>query len=490
MLGMIAVALLLWRALRLAGDAAPAITAAAILLALLLWIGALAALLHGLFLRRTTLARAADEVDRRGGLDDELKTAYWFIEHPAASPWIAAQIERAARSAGALDISRLLPLRVEPGTLAASALVSVLLLALWVAPPLLRSSDVPMQPAAALSAADAKQLQLLRDLAAQLHDDPQVTAPVEHALRELQRKDATPEEKQHALATAREALEQRNLDAASTREGLYQMGQKLRGHEGLRDVAAALEEGDARKAARALQAADLRPRESGAAAGAAGEQGKQKDLQRLLDQAANREGKDESGEVSSVAAREAIDRLNQIAEQLDAQQQVNQASQALQQLQLAVAQRSTMSAGRFSQQAAQNATASPNTGQTSMPGGIMFRSAAVALEKQNSVQQEGSKTGAAMGESKADAALGNRTAPLSVQLKREAVPNSEPDDEQNAPKNWFYAESKEQKSIVELRDVQSRESFGQAQSGSAEGISVRHRQIVKDYFMQLRETKP
>lgn len=34
MLGMIAVALLLWRALRLAGDAAPAITAAAILLAL------------------------------------------------------------------------------------------------------------------------------------------------------------------------------------------------------------------------------------------------------------------------------------------------------------------------------------------------------------------------------------------------------------------------------------------------------------------------
>ena len=40
------------------------------------------------------------------------------------------------------------------------------------------------------------------------------------------------------------------------------------------------------------------------------------------------------------------------------------------------------------------------------------------------------------------------------------------------------------------RDVQSRDSFGQAQSGSTEGISVRHRQIVKDYFMQLRETKP
>jgi hypothetical protein len=489
-LGMIAVALLLWRALRVAGDAAPALTAAAILIALLLWVAGLAWLLRGLFVRRTTLARAADEVDRRAALDDELKTAYWFIEHPMASPWITAQIERAARSARALDVARLLPVRVEPGTLAASALASVLLLAVWFAPPLSPSSDALMQPIAALSAADAKQVQLLRDLAAQLHDDAQVAAPVEHALRELQRKDATAEEKQHALATAREALEQRNLDAASTREGLYQMGQKLRGHEALREVAAALEEGDARKAVRALQAADMHPREGGAVGEAAGQQGKEKDLQRLLDQAASREGKEESTEVSSAAAREAIDRLNQIAEQLDAQQQLNQASQALQQLQLAVAQRSTMSAGRFGQQAVQNATPSPNTGQTAMPGGIMFRSAAVALEKQNSIQQEGSKTGAAMGESQADAALGNRTAPLSVQLKREAVPNSEPEDEQNAPKNWFYAESKEQKSVVELRDVQSRDSFGQAQSGSTEGISVRHRQIVKDYFMQLRETKP
>src|SRR5512147_2496351 len=114
-----------------------------------------------------------------------------------------------------------------------------------------------------------------------------------------------------------------------------------------------------------------------------------------------------------------------------------------------------MSAGRFSQQAAQNATPSPNTGQTSMPGGIMFRSAAVALENKSSVQQEGSKTGAAMGDSQADAPLGSRVAPLGVQLKKESVPNSEPEDAQNAGKNWFYAESREQRSILELRDVRA-----------------------------------
>jgi len=490
MLGMVAVAFLLWRALRLAGDSAPAVTAAAILTALLLWVGGLFLLLRALLVRRTSLARAAAEADRRAALDDELKTAYWFIVHPMASPWIAAQIEHAARSAGALDVSRLLPLRVEPGTLAASALISVLLLALSFAPPLSPSPQALAQPANALSPAEAKQVQLLRDLAAQLRDDAPAATSVEHALRELQRKDASAEDKQRALAAAREVLEQRNLNAASMREGLYQMAQKLRGNEALQEIAAALEEGDARKAARALQAVDLHGRAAASGADAAAEQKQEKDLQRLLDQAAGRDGKEEPGEASSVAGRETIDRLKQIAEQLDAQQQLNQASQALQQLQLAVAQRSTMSAGRFSQQATQNATPSPNTGQTSMPGGVMFRSAAVAQENRPSVQQEGSKTGAAMGDSQADAPLGSKVAPLAVQLRRESLPNSESDDPQNAAKNWFYVESKEQKSILELRDVQARESFAQAQSGAPEGISVRHRQIVKEYFMHLREAKP
>jgi len=124
-----------------------------------------------------------------------------------------------------------------------------------------------------------------------------------------------------------------------------------------------------------------------------------------------------------------------------------------------------------------------------MPGGIMFRSAAVAQEKKASEQQEGSKTGTAMGESQADAPLGRKATPLGVQLKKEAV-GGEPEDQQEAAKNWFYAESKEQRSIIELREIESRNSFAQAQSGTAEGISVRHRQIVKDYFMHLREGKP
>jgi len=487
MLCLAAVGVLLWRALRVAGDHAPAVSAAAVLVALLLWIGGLFVVLRGRLMRRTSLARAAAEADTRAALDDELKTAYWFIVHPVTSPWTAAQLAAAARSAGALDVARLLPLRIERGTLAASALVSILLLAMWFAPPFSRSSPELFQPTGELSAAEARQVQSLRDLSAQLPADSGARAEVEQALRTLERKDVSAEEKQRALATAREALEQRNVDAASTREGLFQLAQKLGGNEALRDVTRALEEGDARKAAQALQ--QMPGAHSGGAAGATPTtERSEKDLQRLLDQASGR-GADEAGEVSSVAAKEAIDRLNQIAAQLDAQQQLNQAAQALQQLQLAVAQRQTMSAGRFSQQAAQNSTPSPNTDQTSMPGGIMFRSAAVAQEKKASAQQEGNKIGAAVGESQADAPLGSKATPLGVQLKKEAV-TGEPEDQQEAAKNWFYAESKEQSSIIELRAVEARNSFAHAQSGTAEGISVRHRQIVKDYFMQLREGKP
>jgi len=489
LLWLIAVAVALWRVLRMAGGHAPALSAVAILVALLLWVGGLLVLSRRLLARRTSLARAAAEVDSRAALHDELKTAYWFIAHPIASPWNAAQLEHAACSARTLDVSRLLPMRVERGALAASALISVLLVALWLAPPLTPSSQALSEGGNALSAAEAKQVQLLRELSAQLPGDSAAAAKLEQALTTLQRKEASAEEKQRALAAARAALEQRNLDAASTREGLYQLAQQLRGNEALKDIAAALEEGDAHKAAQALQQMPDAHGGKLTATSPAAERGNEKDLARLIDQASGRSDA-EPGESASVAAREAIDRLNQIAAQLDSQQQLNQASQALQQLQLAVAQRSTMSAGRFSQQAAQNSTPSPNSGQTSMPGGIMFRSAAVAQEKRASAQQEGSKTGSAMGDSQAEAPLGNRVTPLGVQLKKEAVPNPEPEDQQDAAKNWFYTESKEQKSVVELREVQARESFAQAQSGAAEGVSVRHRQIVKDYFMQLREGKP
>src|SRR5262245_65175276 len=45
-----------------------------------------------------TVEQAAASIDKQAQLQDELKTALWFINNPRSSEWINAQIHRAARN--------------------------------------------------------------------------------------------------------------------------------------------------------------------------------------------------------------------------------------------------------------------------------------------------------------------------------------------------------------------------------------------------------
>ena len=122
-----------------------------------------------------------------------------------------------------------------------------------------------------------------------------------------------------------------------------------------------------------------------------------------------------------------------------------------------------------------------------MPGGTMYRAAAVARESKASAQQEGTKAGSAIGDSEAEPVLGSKTTPLEVQLKQEGVTGERADERAEAARSWYYMQSKEQESVLELQQAPARASFAQAEASAGEGISIRHRQIVKDYFMNLRE---
>ena len=484
-LGMVAIALLLWRVPHVfAGQ--PAVLAAAVLAALLSWIVGAWLLVRGRMGARSTLGAAAAAADARAGLKDEMKTAYWFLEQPSPSPWVSAQIARAAQSARRLEPAALVPLRIDRTTLAGGSAALVLVVAAWLVPPFAPGSDAA-PPADVVAEADARQAQLLRELIPQTEDEA-TAAKLEQALRTLERKTATDAEKQRALAEAKEAVEQQNLQAASTREGLYKLSEKLSGNKSLAEVAKALEEGDAAKAAKMMQnMADARGGAKGQESGTSDQREKEKDLEQLMKDAAQGNDKSAQDANASVAAKEAIDRLKQIAEKLEVQSKLREAAQSLSRLQLAVAQRSQMAAGRFSRSQSQSSTPSPDSGQTNMPGGVMFRSAAVAQENRPSQQQEGSKTGTALGDSEADPVLGKKVTPLDVQLKREAVTGEQQEDAEGKPKNWYYTESKQQASVVDYQGVGARSSFALGQSTGPEGISIRHRQIVKDYFMTLRE---
>jgi hypothetical protein len=489
LLEMAALGVLLWRLLHVLGDRAAPATALAALVAVLVWIGCGALLLRSFLGRRFDLGRAAARIDGRAALRDEVQTAAWFIsdggrQRAAQAPWVDAQLTRAAATVARLDIPALLPIRFERLTVAGGIGIVFLLALAWTLPRLLSPADALASRESTEASVSAREVQSLRELIAQT-TDPATADKLRQALKSIERPDASDDEKQRALAAAEEAVEQRNLQAASAREGLFRAAQRLQGRAGMEEVAKALQEGDARKAAEMLQQSTGAGPTGGPPSRDTDPHANEKDLERMLETAA-RSGESDHGEAASVAAHEAIDRLKQIAEQLDSQAELARAAQTLQQMQLAVAQRSQMAAGRFSQEAAQNSTAAPSTGETVMPGGKMFRSAAVAQANKPSSQQEGSKTGNALGDSEAEAVLGNKITPLAVQLKRESVAG-EQDAASQEGRTWFYAQSKEQTSVLESRAVEAKARYAQADTAGGEGIALRHRRIVKDYFIHLHE---
>jgi len=479
--GMVAVLLVLWRVLYLFPGRA-VLAATAVLAALLVLVAGLLLLVRSALVARCTLGGAAALADARAGLTDELQSAHWFLQHPTPSPWVEAQVAHAARSAGRLKPAALFPVRFgRRGLIAASAGPLMVVMA-WLVPPLAPPSDAAV---AALPEAQASQVHVLRELADQVPDET-TARKLREAIAAVENRDATTAEKQRALAEAQRALEQQDLQAASAREGLYRLADKLRGQQRLEDVAKALEEGDAARAAKLVRGMASAPGAEGQEGDASVEGRRdERDLERLLDVVARGQGAEQS-EAASAAAKETVDRLKEIAQQLDTQERLSQSVRALQQLQLMVAQRSPLAAGRFGQQAAQNSTPAPQTGQTNMPGGMMFRTTAVARETTPSEQQEGSKTGSALGDSRADSVLGTKATSLEVQLKQEAVPDR-PRQDDRAGAGWFYTESRQQAATVGFEEVRSGAQSALGQSAALDAVSIRHRRMVKDYFTATRQ---
>src|SRR5687768_4816749 len=71
-----------------------------VLLLLAVWaIAAAAIIVWRLRAPKTTLLEEAAAVDQKAGLNDEIKSAFWFTQDSRRSEWIDAQLVRAARTA-------------------------------------------------------------------------------------------------------------------------------------------------------------------------------------------------------------------------------------------------------------------------------------------------------------------------------------------------------------------------------------------------------
>jgi hypothetical protein len=121
---------------------------------LILWAIVTAAWLIWRTRGQETLSQAAANLDRLAHLQDQMKTAYWFIRHPSSqsssSEWIEVQINRAVQNAERLKVETLYPGTIPNTFHRAFALMAVFVILNFL--PLSQTADsIPRAPPFQLS---------------------------------------------------------------------------------------------------------------------------------------------------------------------------------------------------------------------------------------------------------------------------------------------------------------------------------------------------
>ncbi len=440
-------------------------------------------------MRPTTLARAAGVADTAGRLKDELKSAYWFIVNGEASSFADVQVGRAATTARRLDPAGLAPARV-PRNLVLGGALAVLLGLTLLAP---RMSDSREFPAIG---SEPEQDESPARLLAMLEDAPREPAvdDMMQALSALERKDASRESLQHALAQARDAADAANLRAAAALDTMARLAGAMKAHPALSKAAQELQEGRTREAMRLVGALAREQREGAAAEG-----------EEILAAQAGRTDTDAAptaedlardlGRTNAAVDKDTIVNLLKSIEDarnaMEVQSRVNQARRRMEDFLVAASQASALVANRFGAgAAAPNATPAPETGNADLRGGTMFRSGAIARGDEGDKPQESSRTGSASGHSAALAVQGARSERLDAKLKLEAVRSPEMSGDKNEDgreqPGWFYRPSRAEAARASFAEVRAG-SYAGADVLSPQRIPMRQQRLVKDYFIHLHQ---
>ncbi len=479
--GGIAAALVQWAAGPVAGRGALGISTV-VLLALL--VGGLA-IARPTRAERVTRAAAARETDRRTGARDLFASALEFRESPAQTPWTELVQRRAADAAAALDPRRLVPARL-PLLVPAVVPLLLVLAGVWSLPP-----RVAQPHAGSARAALAREDELAAELRALAEDaarrgDAAARAQLEAALAAMEPGAANEEQRRRALDAARDALARRILDTEAQWEQLRRVAQSLEGKPEMREVARALKERDAARAAEALRKLADQRGERPEPEQIAGAQMRPEELKQALEGAA-RETREAQGETSG-RFQKAVRGLEELAAKLDLQQRANQAARKLDAKSLSLQRAASMAANRYGQQeGTPSGDGAPETGSANISGGTMFRMGAVAREKEESAR-EGGRAGDASGSAQGSEVVGDQPAPrprATYQLERIA---EQPGSEGGESEDVFYAASRQGEARVPASAAPPVYRAGTEQAMSPERITLRHRALVREFFNRPTES--
>ncbi|MFO0498283.1 MAG: hypothetical protein ACK52G_10230 [Betaproteobacteria bacterium] len=435
---------------------------------------------------RASRAAAAREADRRGGTHDLLVSALEFRAAQAATPWTTLVQQRAAEAAAALDPRRLVPVRLP--LLAPAAVPLLLVLAgLWSLPPRVAVLGAGEASAAVRGddAALAGELRALAEEAARRGDEA-ARAQLDAALAALDQEGQSDAQRRRALDAARDALGRRALETEAQWEQLRRVAQSLEGRPEMREVARALKDRDAARAAEALRKLAEQRGESAQPDQSAGAQSKPEALAEALEGAA-RETREAQGETSG-RFQKAVRGLEELAAKLDLQQRANQAARKLDAKSLSLQRAASMAANRYGQQeGTPSGDGAPDTGSANISGGTMFRMGAVAQEKEASAR-EGGRAGDASGSAQGSEVVGEQPAPrpkATYQLERIA---ERPGAEAAEVDDVFYAASRQGEARVPASAAMPVYRGATEQAMSPERITLRHRALVREFFNRPTES--
>jgi hypothetical protein len=458
------------------------------------------------------LGRAAGVADRRGDLHDELKSAYWFMRQDRPAPpseWVRTQVERAAVTAGGLDVKRLVPTVMPQRIWLALGMWALLIGLSFVAldGPLLSLSRGGADPDR-LTAMQEDQFEEIRDLVEradelqgdEVPDEEQLSAEarrrLEEAMRQLEADEMTMEELLRELRETQNALDEGNLQTAALDEALQELARDMANSPEMADLAEALQSQDLAQAAELMRqlAESLRNMQGDEAQqlaeqlqqAAQGDPASMEELMRALQEAADAMSNEQMADAEQ-ALQEAAEAMEGMSQRMDAQQMMNQASQQMQALQQSMEQQQ-MAATQMSQQmmAAEQSGGEPQEGAMAMPSDEVQKSAGGG-ETGDPASQEGGPAGHATSDPMGgEMPLGAPTT-LEVQLEMEVLDKDEPrPEEEPDPEDLFQEASRQQTSTVEYQNVRGPSSYAEGSALAVEHIPWRYRNLVRRYFLAIR----
>ena len=324
--------------------------------------------------------------------------------------------------------------------------------------------------------------------------DEEALALFTDALEELEAEDTSFNELLRDLREAQDVLEEGNLEMAATRDALDELMEEFSGSNELAEFVNAMMTQDLSDAAELLR--DLAERlldldgldlaDLGAQLLEASELDRPviNELLEALQEAATAISEDRLAD-----AQEALERvaaaLEQIAERLARQEANNEAADAAQAMQEALSQEGGASPGDTQLQRAQSQLVGGEPTEASMDA----QSSQVTRSEGGSPGAQTGPSGNSTGDpSDRPLELGASTtleAQLALEVIDGVVPDS-PEDRDLDPEDIFQEASRQQRSIVQYRDIRALSQYSQGSALNAERIPWRYRSLVKKYFLAIR----